>query len=69
MIVVAQLPVAKWLEGRRRMGAYAIEGVVWAAAWTLTGGFAALWLDRYLPEGIRRTPRPLVAEVAGGIPG
>ena len=159
VIVVAQLPVAKWLEGRRRMGAYAVEGVVWGAAWTgvflgglwlsgsaatavfavaltvfgfgecfhgtvqnalvadlskpgllgrymalsgfafqlggsagravggfalalwphglwlgaaaiaLAGGFAALWLDRYLPEAIRRTPRRLVPEVAGGIPG
>lgn len=151
VIVVVQLPVAKWLEGRRRMGAYAIEGVVWAAAWlgvlfgglwltggaatavfaaalsifgfgecfhgtvqnalvadlsrpgllgrymalsglafqlggstgravggfalalwphglwlgaagvALAGGFAALWLDRYLPETVRRTPRRRLA--------
>lgn len=33
VIVVAQLPVAKWLEGRRRMAAYTVEGSVWAAAW------------------------------------
>jgi MFS family permease len=49
VIVVAQLPVAKWLEGRRRMAAYAVEGVLWAASWlivfaaglTLTGARAA----------------------------
>jgi MFS family permease len=43
VIVVFQLPVAKWLEGRRRMGAYAVEGVIWATAWigVLLGG---LWL-------------------------
>jgi predicted MFS family arabinose efflux permease len=28
-----QLPVAKWLEGRRRMAAYGVEGTIWAAAW------------------------------------
>jgi MFS family permease len=44
VIVVAQLPVAKWLEGRRRMAAYAVEGTVWAVAWTIVfaGGW---WLD------------------------
>lgn len=43
VIVVAQLPVAKLLEGRRRMAAYAIEGVLWAISWlvVLAGG---LWL-------------------------
>ena len=43
VIVVAQLPVAKWLEGRRRMAAYAVEGTIWAAAWliVLAGGW---WL-------------------------
>jgi Na+/melibiose symporter-like transporter len=35
VIVVAQLPVAKWLEGRRRMAAYAVEGTIWAGAWLL----------------------------------
>ena len=35
VIVVAQLPVAKWLEGRRRMAAYAVEGTIWAAAWLI----------------------------------
>jgi MFS family permease len=38
VIVVAQLPVAKWLEGRRRMGAYAVEGTVWAVAWLIVFG-------------------------------
>jgi predicted MFS family arabinose efflux permease len=39
-IVVAQLPVAKLLEGRSRMKAYAALGAVWATAWLLavTGG-------------------------------
>ena len=42
VIVIAQMPVAKWLEGRRRMAAYAIEGVVWACAWLIV--FAGGWL-------------------------
>jgi MFS family permease len=41
VIVVAQLPVAKWLEGRRRMAAYSVEGMVWAAAWVVV--FAGGW--------------------------
>jgi MFS family permease len=41
VIVVAQLPVAKWLEGRRRMAAYAVEGSVWAVAWVVV--FAGGW--------------------------
>jgi hypothetical protein len=40
-IVVAQLPVAKWLEGRRRMAAYGVEGSVWAVAWLIV--FAGGW--------------------------
>lgn len=32
LIVVAQLPIAKWLEGRRRMAALAGMNVLWAAA-------------------------------------
>jgi hypothetical protein len=39
VIVDAQLPVAKWLEGRRRMAAYAVEGVIWAISWLIV--FAA----------------------------
>jgi MFS family permease len=50
VIVVAQLPVAKWLEGRRRMAAYSVEGALWAVAWLvvfaggwwLTGSWAAV---------------------------
>jgi MFS family permease len=41
VIVVAQLPVAKWLEGRRRMAAYGVEGSVWAVAWLVV--FAGGW--------------------------
>jgi MFS family permease len=41
VIVVLQLPVAKWLEGRRRMAAYGIEGAIWAAAWIIV--FAGGW--------------------------
>jgi predicted MFS family arabinose efflux permease len=32
-IVVFQLPIAKALEGRRRMPAFAFMGVIWAASW------------------------------------
>lgn len=41
VIVVAQMPVAKWLEGRRRMAAYTVEGTIWAAAWLIV--FAGGW--------------------------
>jgi MFS family permease len=41
VIVIAQMPVAKWLEGRRRMAAYAVEGSVWAVAWLIV--FAGGW--------------------------
>jgi MFS family permease len=41
VIVIVQLPVAKWLEGRRRMSAYAVEGSIWAVAWVIV--FAAGW--------------------------
>jgi MFS family permease len=43
VIVVAQLPVAKALEGRRRMVAYTVEGALWAVSWLVVfaGG---LWL-------------------------
>jgi predicted MFS family arabinose efflux permease len=32
-IVLFQLPIAKALEGRRRMPAFALMGVIWAASW------------------------------------
>ncbi len=35
VIVVAQLPVAKLLEGRRRMPAIGLLGVLWAVSWLL----------------------------------
>jgi MFS family permease len=43
VIVVVQLPIAKLLEGRRRMAAYAVESALWASAWLIVfaGG---LWL-------------------------
>jgi MFS family permease len=44
VVVLAQLPVAKIGEGRRRMGAFALMGVIWAAA-MLTIGAAGTWFD------------------------
>jgi MFS family permease len=41
VIVIAQLPVAKWLEGRRRMAAYTVEGAIWSVAWLVV--FAGGW--------------------------
>jgi MFS family permease len=41
VIVIVQLPVAKWLEGRRRMAAYTVEGTIWAGAWLIV--FAGGW--------------------------
>ena len=35
VIVLAQLPVAKALEGRRRMRALAVMTFIWAVAWLL----------------------------------
>lgn len=43
-IVVAQLPVTKWSEGRRRMAATAWMGVLWAACWLALLPLGA-WLD------------------------
>jgi MFS family permease len=44
VVVLAQLPVAKLGEGRRRMRAFALMGVLWAAALLVIGG-AGTWLD------------------------
>jgi predicted MFS family arabinose efflux permease len=44
VIVLAQLPLAKALEGRRRMRALALMTVLWAAAWLVIFGSGA-WLD------------------------
>ncbi len=44
LIVLIQLPAAKFQEGKRRMSALAVMGVLWAATWllVLVGG---LWLQ------------------------
>ena len=41
-ILILQLPVAKLLQGRRRMAALAFTGLIWAAAWLLALA-AGLW--------------------------
>jgi MFS family permease len=43
VIVLAQLPIAKFFEGRRRMRALALMGVLWAGAMLMIGG-AGTWL-------------------------
>jgi MFS family permease len=43
VVVLAQLPVAKLVEGRRRMRSLAALGLVWATAWALVP-IAGLWL-------------------------
>jgi MFS family permease len=44
VIVLAQLPVAHWIEGRRRMRALALMPLLWAAAWLLVDATGA-WLQ------------------------
>jgi MFS family permease len=44
VIVLAQLPVSRWLEGRNRLRALALMPLLWAAAWLVVDG-AGLWLD------------------------
>jgi MFS family permease len=44
VIVLAQLPVTRLSEGRRRMRTLALLGVVWAVAWLLVP-ISGLWLD------------------------
>jgi MFS family permease len=46
VIVIAQLPIVRLVEGRRRMRALALMGVVWAAAWLLVP-VAGLWLTGF----------------------
>jgi MFS family permease len=43
-ILILQLPVAKLLQGRRRVAALAFTGLVWAAAWLLALA-AGLWFS------------------------
>src|SRR5206468_1053582 len=76
VIVLAQLPVTKLVEGRRRMAMLALMTGFWAAAWLLVfgaglwlsapalclgAGAAGLMLERRLPESVRLTP---AAEIA-----
>jgi MFS family permease len=44
VIVVTQLPMSRWIEGRRRMRALAIMPVLWAIAWLIVDG-AGYWLQ------------------------
>jgi MFS family permease len=44
VIVIAQLPLTKLVEGRRRMAMLALMTAIWAAAWMLVFG-AGLWLS------------------------
>jgi MFS family permease len=43
VIVLAQLPLTRWIEGRRRMRALALMPLLWAVAWLLVDG-AGYWL-------------------------
>jgi MFS family permease len=43
LIVVAQLPIARLCEGRRRMAVLALMGAIWAAGWAVVPA-AGLWL-------------------------
>jgi MFS family permease len=44
VIVLAQLPFSRWIEGKRRMRALALMPALWAVAWLLVDGTGA-WLD------------------------
>jgi MFS family permease len=44
VIVLAQLPLSHWIEGKRRMRALALMPALWAVAWLLVDGTGA-WLD------------------------
>jgi MFS family permease len=44
VIVIAQLPIARLSEGRRRMPVLALMGVIWAAGWAVVPA-AGLWLS------------------------
>jgi MFS family permease len=43
VIVIAQLPIAKLVEGRRRMATLGLMGLVWAGAWLIVPA-AGIWL-------------------------
>jgi MFS family permease len=78
LIVVAQLPVARLLEGRRRMVAQALVGVMWAASWVIvpvigtsldgvqaTGAFGAMFCLFGVGECLHGAVQaPLVTDLA-----
>jgi MFS family permease len=58
VIVLAQLPVTRLVEGRRRMATLAVMTIFWAAAWLLVFG-AGLWLTAFAAAAL--------IVVAGGV--
>jgi len=44
VIVLAQLPISHWIEGRRRMRALALMPVLWAVCWLMVDG-TGYWLE------------------------
>jgi MFS family permease len=44
VIVLAQLPISHWIEGRRRMRALALMPVLWAVCWLIVDG-TGYWLE------------------------
>ena len=44
VIVIAQLPLSHWIEGRRRMRALALMPLLWAVAWLLVDA-TGFWLE------------------------
>ena len=58
VIVLAQLPLSRWIEGKRRMRALALMPALWAVAWLLVDGTGA-WLDA--------TPAFIAFAVAAGL--
>ena len=58
VIVVVQLPISQWLEGRRRMAAYALEAALWTGSWLIVLA-AGIWL--------KATPATVAFAVAIGI--
>ncbi|HEY4346833.1 MAG TPA: MFS transporter [Gaiellaceae bacterium] len=58
VIVLAQLPISHWIEGRRRMRALVLMPLCWAVAWLLVDGTGA-WLEA--------TPAFVLFAVAAGM--
>jgi MFS family permease len=59
-VVIAQLPLSRWIEGRRRMRALALMPLLWAVAWLGVDATGA-WLDA--------TPAFLAFALAGAVLG